>query len=296
VDPTTGKLAVTWYDARNDTGNKKVQLYSAVSSDGAGSFAANQQITSGQTNGTIANLESSGTITSDSSTSMTDSNQLWTTTSNFPPGQGIDWWQGGPSGPFDVVASNGAGAGIVDNTSTTLSLLSPGWVGGGGVPAPGDTYSINGTNSDNNVYVEGVGRYTGLAFYNGQLWPAWADNSNSTGDNPNRNKNTSNGNVWQLNIYTVNVTVSAGSSPSAAAALVSGPAGSQPLTSRPEGTARDILLASIVQPTVALATSTPSGTSEVSMTSEVFLRCRPAPRQNSLPSELWSLKLALPLA
>ena len=28
------------------------------------------------------------------------------------------------------------------------------------------------------------GDYTGLAFYNGAFYPVWADNSNSTGDNP----------------------------------------------------------------------------------------------------------------
>ncbi len=31
----------------------------------------------------------------------------------------------------------------------------------------------------------GVGLYMGLAFFDNSLWPAWADNSNSTNDNPN---------------------------------------------------------------------------------------------------------------
>lgn len=40
------------------------------------------------------------------------------------------------------------------------------------------------------------GDYTGLAFEDGFFYPAWADNSNSTGDNPN-------GTLNRMDVYTV---------------------------------------------------------------------------------------------
>ena len=44
------------------------------------------------------------------------------------------------------------------------------------------------------------GDYSGLAFYGGTFYPCWADNSNSTGDNPG-------GTLGTLDIYTARVTV-----------------------------------------------------------------------------------------
>jgi hypothetical protein len=43
-----------------------------------------------------------------------------------------------------------------------------------------------------------LGDYTGLDFYGGNAYPAWADNSNSTGDNPN-------GTLSRLDVYTAKV-------------------------------------------------------------------------------------------
>jgi len=45
-----------------------------------------------------------------------------------------------------------------------------------------------------------LGDYTGLAFYNNTMFPLWADNSNSTGDNPD-------GALHGLDLYTAKVTV-----------------------------------------------------------------------------------------
>lgn len=61
LDPTSGKLAVVWYDARNDLGtggtgdtdglpNDDAQLWGAFSTDGGGSFAPNIQISAGTSN------------------------------------------------------------------------------------------------------------------------------------------------------------------------------------------------------------------------------------------------------
>jgi hypothetical protein len=115
VDQTTGNIAVSWYDARNDAGsgssgstnsiaNDDAQLYATVSTDGGVSFQPNVRVSTGTSNaGTASN--------------------------------GIDY-----------------------------------------------------------------GDYTGLDFYNGHFYPVWADNSNSTGDNPN-------GSLSRFDIYTANVSV-----------------------------------------------------------------------------------------
>jgi hypothetical protein len=87
IDQTTGKLAVSWHDARNSAGNNTAQLWATTSDDGT-SFAANVQVSAGTSNAATA-------------------------------------------------------ASIID-----------------------------------------FGDYTGLAYQDGVFYPFWADNSNSTGDNP----------------------------------------------------------------------------------------------------------------
>jgi hypothetical protein len=112
LDPTSGQIAVVWYDARNDLGvggpgdanglpNDDAQLWGAFSADGQ-SFTPNIQISAGTSN-------------------------------SHDSGNGIDY-----------------------------------------------------------------GDYTGLSFYGGIAHPAWADNSNSTGNNPD-------GALHQLDIFTAAV-------------------------------------------------------------------------------------------
>jgi hypothetical protein len=115
LDQTSGNLAVSWYDARNDLGdggpgdtdgvpNTDAQVWGAFSTNGGMSFTPNYRISEG--------------------------------TSNAPDsGNGIDF-----------------------------------------------------------------GDYSGLSFYGGVAHPAWADNSNSTGNNPD-------GALHQLDIYTAAVPV-----------------------------------------------------------------------------------------
>jgi BNR/Asp-box repeat protein len=61
LDPTTGKIAVVWYDARNDLGtggtgdtdglpNDDAQFWGAFSADGGASFSPNLQISAGTSN------------------------------------------------------------------------------------------------------------------------------------------------------------------------------------------------------------------------------------------------------
>ena len=115
LDPTTGNLAVVWYDSRNDLGtggsgdtdgvpNDDAQFWGAFSTDGGQTFSKNIQISAGTSN-------------------------------SHDSGNGIDY-----------------------------------------------------------------GDYTGLSFYGGVAHPAWADNSNSTGNNPD-------GTLHGLDIYTTAVGV-----------------------------------------------------------------------------------------
>lgn len=117
VDPTSGLLAVCWYDCRNDNGlggagnrlagaNNDVQFYASVSFDAGGHWAPNMRISAG--------------------------------------------------------------------TSTESAS-----------PNPSD-----------------FADYTALTFYNGTFHPVWADNSNSTGDNPDG--------ATRMELYTARVTVTAG--------------------------------------------------------------------------------------
>src|SRR5262249_47303674 len=54
VDQTTGNVAVTWHDARNDPGNNNAQFFGAVSDTGGVSFGANFQISAGTSNADTA--------------------------------------------------------------------------------------------------------------------------------------------------------------------------------------------------------------------------------------------------
>ncbi len=115
LDPTTGNIAVTFYDARNDLGqggpgdtdglpNTDAQYWGAFSNDGGQTFQPNFQISAGTSNSSVS-------------------------------GNHIDF-----------------------------------------------------------------GDYSGLSFYGGTAWPAWSDNSNSTGNNPD-------GALSKLDIFTAPVTL-----------------------------------------------------------------------------------------
>jgi hypothetical protein len=115
LDQTTGNVAISWYDTRNDLGNGG----------------------SGDTDG-IPN----------------DDFQVWATDS-----------------------TNG-GATFVPNFQVSA----------------GTSNAI-----DTNSFFD-TGDYTHAAFVGGTFWPAWSDNSNSTGDNPN-------GTLHQFDLYTAKVSI-----------------------------------------------------------------------------------------
>lgn len=51
LDPTSGNIAVVWYDARNDPNNQNVELWGTVSLDGGASFLPEVKISAGATRG-----------------------------------------------------------------------------------------------------------------------------------------------------------------------------------------------------------------------------------------------------
>lgn len=121
LDQTTGEIAVSWHDSRNDDGlggpgdtdgaaNSNTQLFATISTDGGFTFLPNVQVSTG--------------------TSDEDGSE--------PPGPGV--------ADLDY------------------------------------------------------GDYTGLAFFDGSFYPVWADNSNSTGNNPD-------GTLTRFDIYTAAVLV-----------------------------------------------------------------------------------------
>lgn len=51
LDPTTGNIAVAWYDCRNSASNNTVQLWGTASINGGSSFLPEVQVSAGTTNG-----------------------------------------------------------------------------------------------------------------------------------------------------------------------------------------------------------------------------------------------------
>jgi hypothetical protein len=129
VDPVTGAVAVTWYDARNDNGLQ--------ASGGGTDTVSNDDV---QVYGAVGTPTPSGVSFSD----------------NFIV-------QPAYSNPEDVIIH-------------------------GGIAGPPTTFNE-------------LGRKTGSVFYNSQLYPAWADNSNSTADNGD-------GPLSQPDVYVGHVNVS----------------------------------------------------------------------------------------
>ena len=50
VDQSTGNVAVSWYDARNDQANVKTEFFAALSNNGGASFLPNLQVSDGTSN------------------------------------------------------------------------------------------------------------------------------------------------------------------------------------------------------------------------------------------------------
>jgi hypothetical protein len=200
VDQTDGDVAVTWLDARNDTNNVRVQLYGTASGDGGQTYLAPVRIARGQSDATRTSRLQTGTTTGNNTrTMLNDTTQDWTPN---------NYWI---NNFIANVAGTNTAPGIVASTATQLSINpnNP-WAQ---APAAGTAYEIQavGPSGPEPVYNFDYGEYTGLAFYGGAFHPIWADNSNSTTDNPN-------GSNSALDVYTDSVLVAhaVGQSPSVA--------------------------------------------------------------------------------
>lgn len=116
------------------------------------------------------------------------------TNSQMLPKIAIDQTNGDISVSFyDARGDTGGGpnATDLDGTANNDVTLFATWSTDGGAnwaanvavaDAPTDGYTTNGGQE--------LGDYTGLAFHGGVAYPSWADNSNSTGDNPDGTQNT----------------------------------------------------------------------------------------------------------
>ncbi|MPY95814.1 MAG: hypothetical protein GEV08_22990 [Acidimicrobiia bacterium] len=101
---------------------------------------------------------------------------------------------------YDARGDTGGGpsAADIDGTANNDVTLFASWSNDGATwtsnvavaDAPTSGYVSNGNQE--------LGDYTGLAFHDGMMYPSWADNSNSTGDNPGGGYNT-------LDVYTARV-------------------------------------------------------------------------------------------
>ena len=196
VDQTTGNVAVVWYDPRNDPGNTRVQLYAAVSDDGGANFAVNNvAVAAALSKASGAEDHMRGTSTGgNSSRTLNDTTQNWAT----------NWW--GPYGAVPltqvhIVAGTGYDPSgnpssfynIVGNSATQL-VIDRDWAV---VPDATSVYEFT------LRYRYAYGGYTDVAFHNGLVYPIWADNSNSTLDNPD-------GANKPLDLYIAAITVNGG--------------------------------------------------------------------------------------
>jgi hypothetical protein len=191
VDQETGDVAAVWYDARNDpTNNTTTKLYGTASDDGGATYAANVAVSAGTSSAPAAETHMKGTSTGgNGARTLNDTTQNWAT----------NWW--GPPGSVPltqviIVAGTGANPNDIyhiDSNTATQITVDRDWAV---VPDATSVYQFT------LRYQYAYGGYIDLAFHDGAFYPVWADNSNSTLDNPD-------GANKPLDIYTVAVTVTA---------------------------------------------------------------------------------------
>jgi hypothetical protein len=196
VDQTTGNVAAVWLDARDDPANTQVRLYGTASDDGGATFAPNAAVAAGASRASWAEDQMRGTSTGgNGARTLNDTTQAWAT----------NWW--GPYGAVPltqvhIVAGTGADPNtfyeIVGNTATQITVDRDWAV----TPDSTSVYEFA------LRYQYAFGGYTDVAFHGGAFYPVWADNSNSTLNNPDGANNP-------LDIYTAVVTVTPGGGMSA---------------------------------------------------------------------------------
>ena len=117
LDQTTGNVAVTWHDARNDAANNNTQFWGAVSDTGGASFGANFQISAGTSNDDTA---ASGIDYGDYTTSTFNAGLLYPTWSDNSNSTADN--PAGGNSTFDMYTAKITVASVVVNTPPVLTV------------------------------------------------------------------------------------------------------------------------------------------------------------------------------
>ncbi len=169
----TGRVYLVWtQEAKNESDNTDIMLQYSDNDGATWSPAVrlnDDRTTNSQYNPAIALDQSSGDVA-----------VSWYDTRNDLGNGGSGDTDGIPNDDYEIWAT--------DSTN------------GGTSWAPNFRVSQGTSNAiDANSFFD-VGDYTHAAFVAGSFWPAWSDNSNSTGDNPD-------GTLHQLDLYTAKISI-----------------------------------------------------------------------------------------
>ncbi len=252
VDPITGIVAASWYDCRNDQGSATPPVVQTTTGQVVFHHLASVSNVTWQVVGNINNLdiETNMIDATDFSISISGDNLTGTIVSNNNTNLLYISTLQRPFITFDFEGIMGTNAGSTNTTVmvTITDTLPDTYTSGTGIPNlepvvyttisfdGGDNFvtdeqaisskvQINpnsvanppvfgyGSFVSNSASSLGFGNYTGLAFYNAQFYPAWADNSDIGLSNPNGPNSTFNVTISQLVIPTSDLTVIVSNTP-----------------------------------------------------------------------------------
>ncbi|HEY3856002.1 MAG TPA: hypothetical protein VGO67_16560 [Verrucomicrobiae bacterium] len=251
VDPITGIVAASWFDCRNDLGPASQTVSETVTSQVEIMHLANVSNIVWQVNGTIVGLDIETNMIDATTYSITISgnNLTGTIISNNNTNIIYVTTRTRPFITFNLEGETGTNAGSTNTTfMVTLNDFFPDAYTSGKVaneePVAYSTISLDGgatfladqqavsaaiqinPNSlvnppvfgygsyvSNSASPLGFGNYTGLAFYAGQFFPAWADNADIGLTNPNGPNSTFNITISDLVIPITDLTVIVSNTP-----------------------------------------------------------------------------------
>jgi uncharacterized repeat protein (TIGR01451 family) len=225
VDPITGIVACSWYDCRNDQGSASQPTVQTTTGSATFSdfFVTNVMVTTNGINNTTLNIVTNTLDGINYTLTISGTNLLGTVISNNAKTETIYLstlstafldvtFEGntgtnatGTNTSVTVVVQDTfpdeftSGSGAANEEPMVYTTIS---TSGGVTFAPNKSailasYSINpnspvkppvlgfGSLEANSGGTLGFGNYTGLAFYSGDFYPVWADNSDVAGGNPN---------------------------------------------------------------------------------------------------------------
>jgi hypothetical protein len=170
--PHAGRVYATWtQEVQNESDDMDVMFQ--YSDDGGASWSAARRLnddqgTNSQVNPAIAVDQASGDVA-------------------------VSW--------YDARSDHGGGAGDTDGVpNDDVQIWATYSTDGGATIAPNFRVSQGTSNANGAESYFDYGDYTHAAFQSHRFWPAWSDNSNSTGDNPD-------GTLHQFDLYTASVPI-----------------------------------------------------------------------------------------